>query len=106
MVVEPDNTSDAPARSATWTFITNHAGALLVLAERPDIRLTELADALEITERATLRIIRDLEAAGYVDVVKQGRTNTYRLHPERTMRHPIVRAVEIRQLLGILDAEQ
>ena len=52
------------AGGTAWSFLTNHARVLIRLAEDPDIRLRELADAVGITERAAHRIVTDLADAG------------------------------------------
>ena len=73
---------------ADWKFITNHAQVLLCVAQDPQIRLREIAEACGITERAAHRIIADLEAAGYISRERIGRRNRYQFHPEVAMRHP------------------
>ena len=49
-----------------WSFLTNHARALLFVAHDPNARLRDLAAALDITERTAYGIIADLTEAGYV----------------------------------------
>ena len=71
-----------------WKFITNHAQVLLCVAHDPEIRLREVAEACGITERASHRIIADLEEAGYISRERIGRRNRYQFHPEVAMRHP------------------
>lgn len=100
---------DTPARNAhgepdgTWTFITNHAAALLLICRNADIRLAELAGQLEITERAAQRVVHDLVDGGYVSVTKDGRCNHYEVSRSAPMRHPTVRSVELRQLLNAIE---
>ena len=43
-----------------WGFLTNHAQALLCIAQDPGVRLREIATALGITERAAFGIVTDL----------------------------------------------
>lgn len=102
-------TQQAPRRSrgpAKWTFITNHAAALMVIAELPRVRLTDLADRLGVTERAAQRIVRDLDDEGYITITRAGRRNTYRVVEDRMMRHPLVRAVPVSGLLQLLEPPQ
>ena len=56
-----------------WTFLTNHALVLSLLAKQPRTTAWELATAIGITERAVCRIIADLDAAGYIGKKKEGR---------------------------------
>ncbi len=47
---------------AEWTFLTNHARVLSFIAKHPSITALELSNSIGITERATRKIIADLEA--------------------------------------------
>lgn len=98
-----DQTPQRPA--GTWTFVTNHGAALMLVARQPDIKVAELALRLGVTERATQRVLRDLVDEGYLAVTKEGRRNRYRVNRDATMRHPVVRAVELRSLLEMLPRE-
>ena len=70
-----------------WTFLTNHGLVLSVLAKYPRITGRELAATVGITERATRKIISDLEAEGYIAKKKEGRGIRYRINPDLPMRH-------------------
>jgi hypothetical protein len=59
----------------TWTFVTSHTQVLLCLAKDPSVRLRDVAETVGITERAAQRIVRDLDAAGYVEREWIGRRN-------------------------------
>lgn len=85
----------------TWTFLTNHARVLIAIAEAPDIRLRDIADRVGITERATQRIVAELESAGFLSHEKKGRRNKYRLRSRARLRHPLQRDVEIGRLLDL-----
>ena len=73
----------------SWTFLTNHAHALLCIAQNPEVRLTEMARLVGIGERAAHRIVSDLAAGGYVIVTKDGRRNVYSVDFSRHLRHPL-----------------
>jgi MarR family len=62
-----------------WSFITNHARVLLVLAGEPDARLRDLAAALDITERTAYGIVTDLVEAGHLIKQRDGRRNRYQI---------------------------
>jgi DNA-binding transcriptional ArsR family regulator len=64
---------------ANWSFLTNHGRALLCIAQKPDIRLRDLASDLGITERHAYAIVTDLTDAGYVVKEKDGRRNRYQV---------------------------
>ena len=87
---------------AGWTFMTNHSHVLLCIAEDPDVLLREVAARVGITERATQRIVAELEAAGYLSHVRVGRRNRYEVHPELPLRHPLEDHLEIGAILRVL----
>jgi len=64
---------------ADWSFLTNHARALLCIAHDPGIRLRDIASALGITERSAYGIVADLAAGGYVVKEKNGNRNCYQI---------------------------
>lgn len=62
-----------------WSFLTNHARALLFIAKDPDARLRDLAAALGVTERTAYGVIVDLTEAGYITKERDGRRNRYHI---------------------------
>lgn len=87
---------------ADWTFLTNHAHVLLCLSRDPSMRLREVAQAVGITERATQRIVAELEEDGYLERHREGRRNRYELHPTQPLRHPLERDHHIGEILAVL----
>ena len=85
-----------------WTFLTNHSHVLLCIAEDPDTLIREVADRVGITERATQRIVAELEDAGYISHTKVGRRNHYEVHTELPLRHPLEDHLGIGALLRVL----
>ena len=63
--------------STTWSFLTNHARALLLIARNADARLRDIASAIGVTERTAYAIVADLAEAGYVVKERDGRRNRY-----------------------------
>ncbi len=62
---------------ARWGLLTNHALVLVHLVEHPRSTLREIADAVGVTERAALSILRTIEADGVITRRKEGRRNVY-----------------------------
>lgn len=85
-----------------WTFLTNHALALSYMARHPRITAREIGDAIGITERATRRIIADLEEAGYIVKKREGRRNLYRVNADLPLRHPTHGETAVGDLLQVL----
>jgi DNA-binding MarR family transcriptional regulator len=85
-----------------WTFFTNHAHVLFILAMNQDLILREIADKVGITERGVQRIVADLSDAGFVERVKVGRRNEYRLELDQSLRHPIEQHRTIGDIIKVL----
>lgn len=89
-----------------WTFLSNHAHVLVCLSRDPELRLREIAELVGITERAASSIIADLEEAGYLTRVKNGRRNSYKLHLRKPLRHPLERTHRVGDLIEAVTAER
>ncbi|MBX7104555.1 MAG: winged helix-turn-helix transcriptional regulator [Gemmataceae bacterium] len=93
-----------PAKSTqpTWTFLSNHAHVLLLLARDPEIRLRDVAEKVGITERAVQRIVADLEEGHYIERERTGRRNRYQVHSELPLRHPVEAHRNVARLLALI----
>jgi len=91
-----------PKPDAEWTFLTNHAHVLLCIAREPEVRMREVATLVGITERAVQRIVADLEEAGYLERIKHGRRNEYKIRANLPLRHPVERHEQVSSLLALV----
>lgn len=89
------------SRIANWSFLTNHARALLFIANHPDARLRDIAGALEVTERTAYGIVVDLTEEGYVMKQREGRRNRYQVQENRSWRDPISGERTIGEVLAL-----
>ena len=87
----------------TWRFLTNHAHVFLVISKDPEVRVRDIADIVGITERAAHAILQDLVDEGYVTVIKEGRRNSYEVHPELPFRHPSLRDHDVGEIVKALS---
>lgn len=85
-----------------WSFLSNHGLAMLCIARDPSMRMRDIGDAIGIKERAAHRIVNDLVEAGYVTRERQGNRNHYQVRAEVPMRHPLVQAHSIGEILAVL----
>ncbi|MEW9555399.1 helix-turn-helix transcriptional regulator [Nonomuraea sp. NPDC050783] len=92
---------DPAERDPAWIFVTNHTRVLVVLATDPRARIRDIAAAIGITERAVHSIIADLEEAGYVQRVREGRRNSYQVMPDGRLRHPSQSALSVQGLIDL-----
>ena len=94
------------ARSAGWTFLSNHAHVLVCLCRDERARVRDIADAVGITERAVQSILSDLEEEGILERERVGRRNHYLLHLDAPLRHPLEEHRSVRELLGMLKGRR
>lgn len=85
-----------------WTFFSNYGHVLVCLARNRDARLRDVAEEVGLTERAVQKIVRDLQAADYLTVTKQGRCNRYRINRRKALRHALESHCTVGKLLGLV----
>ncbi|MGB9112583.1 MAG: helix-turn-helix domain-containing protein [Acidimicrobiales bacterium] len=87
---------------AEWSFLTNHARALLCIAHDPGVRLRDIATTVGITERSAYGIVTDLISSGYVVKDKNGRRNRYSIQTDLPLGEAIGRERTIGEVLELL----
>lgn len=91
---------------AEWSFLTNHARALLCIAHDPGVRLRDIAATLGVTERSAYAIVADLTEAGYVVKEKEGRRNRYQIRAHLPLPDSTIRERTIGEVLDLLVAPE
>lgn len=89
-------------RVREWSFVTNHARALLFVAREPDCRLRDLAAALDVTERTAFGLVADLAEGGYVVKERDGRRNRYHVRSHLPLPDSADRTRTLGELLDLL----
>lgn len=95
---EPEVEEDAHV----WTFLSNYAHVLVCVARDRDAKLRDIAELVGVTERAVHRIITELESAGVITRIREGRRNHYELDLDAPMRHPLEADRTVGDLLAAL----
>ena len=85
-----------------WNFITNHGLVLLYASRNPQCTMREMAAALNVTERSIQRVLKDLEAEGYITWQSTGRGNIYEINHTRGLKHKLTKDSIVRDLLSLL----
>ncbi|HEX2702117.1 MAG TPA: helix-turn-helix domain-containing protein [Solirubrobacteraceae bacterium] len=70
----------------SWDFLTNHAQVLVCIAHDPGLRLRDIAERVETTERAAHRIVAELANDGRVTRERTGAAQA--LHRQRPLPDP------------------
>ena len=95
-----------PEPHGGWTFLTNHARVLAVIADDNHVRIRDIAAHCRLTERAVQKIIYDLEQEGYLSHTREGRANVYRIEATKVLRHPAESGLTVASLLSWLAADE
>lgn len=93
----------AEPATRSWTLLSNHGHVLVWVSRHRDARIRDIAQAVGITERATLKILRDLEDDGYLTRLPQGRRTSYVINDRRPFRHPAEADQRVGDLLAVFS---
>jgi DNA-binding MarR family transcriptional regulator len=97
--------ADRDPDRASWTFVTSHTLVLICIASDPEMRVSEIADHVGLTERRVQGIISDLVEAGYLTRTRNGRRNRYEIDRAKPLRHIETEHRQLGELLALLDAD-
>jgi DNA-binding Lrp family transcriptional regulator len=87
-----------------WRFLTNHALVLIHVSNNPRTTLREIAQAVGITERAALSILRAMEEDGIVSRQREGRRNRYWVDYPALLEHQLEGPYSVAELAAALTA--
>jgi DNA-binding transcriptional ArsR family regulator len=87
-----------------WRLLTNHALVLIHVIDHPRSTLRDIADAVGITERAALSLLRALEEDNIVARRKEGRRNVYTVDIDELMAHRSHGTYTVAQIANALFA--
>ena len=85
-----------------WTFFSNYAHVIFLVAEDGDITVREMSKRIGITERAVQRILAVFTETGYINITKNGRQNHYQIDSSLSLKHPIEKHISIGQLTDFI----
>lgn len=66
-------------------MLSNYARILLLIGQDPRLRVRDIAQLVDITDRAVQRLIEHLEMDSYISHVRVGRRNVYTVNTERSI---------------------
>lgn len=81
-------------------LLSNYGAALLLIAHDAEIRIRDIAAALELSERATQGIVADLVRGGYVTRRPKGRGYLYEVVGGHALALPLQSDAEVRDFLA------
>lgn len=99
-----DHQPTSDGMTTSWTFLTDHAHVLVLLAREPRTDVPELADQTGLDRATVAAILRDLEAEGYVRRKHRGSGVYTTIDRARTLRHPVERHHPVGRLLNAVQS--
>jgi len=89
----------------SWSFLSNHTLVTMCLVGDPLMRMRDVAYRVGITERAVQRILTELEAGGYITRHRDGRRNSYSIHLDHPIGHPMTGQRTVAELMNLRDSK-
>ncbi len=85
-----------------WTLVTSHGLVLFYVASHPNVTIREIASEVGLTERRVMEILKDLRDADLLEVLREGRRNSYSLNANASFRHPHLSHVSVQAFLRLV----
>lgn len=87
-----------------WYLVSSHGAVLFYIAVRPGCTIRAISEDMALTQRTVWGLIGDLRRAGMLDVRREGRRHHYRVNLDADFRHPVIKGLPLRTVLGELVA--
>ncbi len=87
-----------------WFLVSSHGAPFSYIAANPGMTAEGIADALCLTRRTGWGLVADLRRAGTVSVHRGRRRDHYRVNLDAEVRHPVIRGILLRGVVGPLAA--
>ncbi|HEV8575394.1 MAG TPA: winged helix-turn-helix domain-containing protein [Dehalococcoidia bacterium] len=85
-----------------WYLVSSHGSVLFYIAVHPECTIRQIADEMALTQRTVWGLIGDLRRAGMLNVRRDGRRHHYTVNLDAPFRHPILKDLTLRVVLGEL----
>ena len=85
-----------------WQHVSSHGTVLFCIAANRDCTIKDLSKSLFLTRRTVWGIVGDLRRAGMLHIRKNGRRHHYSVNLDAQFRHPVLKGITLRHVLGDL----
>ncbi len=83
-----------------WHHVSSHGTVLFLIAANQGCTINDVSESLFLTRRTVWGIVGDLRRAGMLSVRKNGRRHHYSVNLDAQFRHPVLRGITLRHVLG------
>lgn len=87
-----------------WTFLTDHAHVLILLARDPRTSAESLADELGVDLDIVERVLDDLEDSGYIKRERKGGTVFTYIDRDKPLRHSVEKHHPVGRLINAVES--
>lgn len=87
------------ATAKPWSLFSRYGHVLICLAENPDIRVSDLAERIGVTERSARGLVDTLEKNQVVITTRVGRNNRYEIDQRVKLAHSLESYVDLGNFL-------
>lgn len=87
---------------AGWQLLSNHGRVLVSVARDPGLRLRDIAQICDITERSAHRIVSELVDQDYLIRRRNGSRNHYEIRPDVPIHDPLLGEHWVGEILAVL----
>lgn len=84
-----------------WFLLSRHGQALILLASNPHIRIIDLAQKLDISERSARLLVGSLHRSNLLHIQKIGRNNTYEVNFTARAPNNLEKQIPIETILNL-----
>lgn len=85
----------------TWSLLSRHGQALILLASNPRLRMIDLARTLGVSERSARLLIGSLHRSNLIQIQKTGRNNTYQVNSSAFPPNTLERSIPLDSILKL-----
>ena len=89
-----------------WYLFSIHGLVFLALARHGDLTVEQIAERVGRSRWTVIRVLRQLQLAGYVAVGRQGTRNSYTLNEEASFANPLLPDKKVGPLIALFREEQ
>jgi hypothetical protein len=93
-------------RVSRWQLLSNHGRVLVSVARDPGLRLRDIAQICDITERSAHRIVSELVDQGYLIRRRNGSRNHYEIRPDVPIHDPLLGEHWVGEVLAVLAGSE
>lgn len=83
-----------------WYLVSSHGAVLFYVAVNPGCTIKQIAEDMSLTQRTVWGLIGDLRRADMLRVRREGRRHHYTVNPDAPFRHPVIKGISLRTVLG------